>query len=902
MLTHGSTSAFVRSAVWAAWLGRDADAQVLADAAVRVSTDAFSKVVSEEARRWFVRGALRLEAGAPWEEAAALWRPVVAWAPAPPSGPPFADLVEQLTAQAAETPPRDVADPGALPPVERAAYFVARLSQTRGELWITPGDTVLVGCGEGTRWSDAVVALGRDAVPPLLAALDDRRVTRSAHRADLGLIWDDMVRVQDVAVACLQAIAKAPMPGLAHRSLGKLPTADRLAASERIRAWWREHGDQSELEMRVATLVEGDVGALCEIERLDPEAVDTTATLRRWAEKAETARLVPIAAELARRGDLSQKPRVRALVEDRRQDAVWDAIWYLLQWGDASDVALLAQRQREDRRRGTRLGVGGAYFPSVGAAAADLRRPDLVRPLLVPLLIEVLDERETSGSRRLPGGKSVAYSVADEAIDALVAITGHDARHDFADPPEKRFAAIDRWRAWWDAEGAAAFANAHPELRELALPSAPTDDALARALDVRFVSVASPSMARASFELPPATVRMLLARGEVAARTSAGGGVEFAVVSADAEAALFGTQSAPQAGDVPSLVVDASEAWIDTRGRLWCVARHGDSRLLRFDGRWTSVPRAADDPSWEHDAPETAWPGADGAMVLVDGSGATHLFDDAGHVAAASVEDLIAAHFDRVAAALAGAGPAEPAYGLRLAVDTAGRIWWWTSRDGIGVVADGRKFRGARPEIPPGGGERPSLEGLAPLDDGTVVAWSHRDEGVILRLGAERIEPGATVRVADGVPGVPSFAEGPAGTRLVVGLPLDPAAPVSPADGIRSPRLVASAAGTSWFAAGGGYEGGQIRAVAADRTLAWRIPRDRRFLGLVPADDGSAWVLLRGVLVHLRRAGDALEKDRRIELGEREEEGTLHSAGPGRLWLVSGGESERTVRCFLVGR
>jgi hypothetical protein len=885
-LTDGSVDALVRCSVWAAWLGRDADARVLADAAVRVSSSPFSKVVDAEARRWFARGALRLEAGAPWGEVAAVWRTMLPWSRTTKYGRTLPELVEQLTVQAAAPAPAKVADAAALPVAERAAYFVTRLPDSRGQAPDSPHDVYVHGPRHFRSWSESAIALGRDAVPALLAALEDRRVTRIVVRAELGLFTDIVVRVQDVAVYCLEMIANVRMPATypgGTEMLSQLAPDQRSAAVERIRAWWRKHGTQSDLQMRMSTLMVFDIAGLLEIELLDPKALDVVGTLHSWAVHAPDRTLAEIAGMLAERRDLSLKPRVRALVEDRRKQAQYEAIWYLLRWGDVSDIALLAQRQREDRRRGTRLGEGGTYYPAVGAAATQVWRADGRDWLHVPLLLDVLGEREVSGSRSLHGGSaSVAFSVADDAIEALADVTGHDAKHYMEDTPMMRFGAIDRWRAWWDAEGAAAFVKEHPELSGLVIPAPPGQEAIERALAAPFVPADSPTMPRARYEIPPAPLRALLAARDVVARTAPTGEVEFAFASDLSEAKWFVAAGPAQDGAVPSLVVGASEAWVDTRGRLWCVARHGDAGLSVFTGLWTNVPRTDDDASWEDHGIRTAWPGADGAMVLVTEEGAAHLVDDGGHVAAPA--------------------PVAPDYGLLLALDTAGRVWWWTARDGIGVVADGKAFRGARPEIPRGSGELPSLEGLAPLPDGTVVAWNDRGDGVVLRLGDARIEPGIGIPVHADVPGVPRCAVDAAGRRLVGGLPLDVKDVVLAGKLTSALRLVASAGGVDWSVSGGGSDGGAVHATRGERTATWRIPRDRRFLGLVPAADGTAWVLLRGVLVHLSPAGDDLEKDRRIELADDEQEGTLHSGGDGRMWLLSGGEFDRTARCLFVGR
>jgi hypothetical protein len=56
------------------------------------------------------------------------------------------------------------------------------------------------------------------------------------------------------------------------------------------------------------------------------------------------------------------------------------------------------------------------------------------------------------------------FSAADTCIGALIQLTGHDEGYKPGDPAESRFAAIDRWAAWWEKEGKAEYIKKHPEV------------------------------------------------------------------------------------------------------------------------------------------------------------------------------------------------------------------------------------------------------------------------------------------------------------------------------------------------------------------------------------------------------------------------------------------------------
>ena len=88
-------------------------------------------------------------------------------------------------------------------------------------------------------------------------------------------------------------------------------------------------------------------------------------------------------------------------------------------------------------------------------------------PLAVPILIDFLDQRNPSDAWSKSGSDgivSVPCSLADKCMEALIRLTGHNEGYVRDDPPSNREASFDRWIAWWNKEGKAAFVMKHPEL------------------------------------------------------------------------------------------------------------------------------------------------------------------------------------------------------------------------------------------------------------------------------------------------------------------------------------------------------------------------------------------------------------------------------------------------------
>src|SRR5262249_26381791 len=159
----------------------------------------------------FARGVALLEQGAARAEVLAQWTDTLKAFGRSRYRDQLRDLVAELTKQVGEDrrlAATRVKDPAKLPPRERPAYYLAPFPHRhgRGPRASRPGHRTTLGMGAGTAWGAAGVRTGRHADPALIDHLPARPVTRSIgfrrdfepHRV--------VLRVQDVAVQCIEEI------------------------------------------------------------------------------------------------------------------------------------------------------------------------------------------------------------------------------------------------------------------------------------------------------------------------------------------------------------------------------------------------------------------------------------------------------------------------------------------------------------------------------------------------------------------------------------------------------------------------------------------------------------------------------------------------------------------------
>ncbi len=126
-----------------------------------------------------------------------------------PRAAALAERLEKMIAEDDAHPARTDAEIALLPPAEQAAEWLFRLRDQHGEQFSQPGWVDIFSTGEPGETSPAhrLVKLGDAAVPALLAALGDPRLTRSVGYGRNFRFSHEVITVGDAALKILERIA-----------------------------------------------------------------------------------------------------------------------------------------------------------------------------------------------------------------------------------------------------------------------------------------------------------------------------------------------------------------------------------------------------------------------------------------------------------------------------------------------------------------------------------------------------------------------------------------------------------------------------------------------------------------------------------------------------------------------
>jgi hypothetical protein len=171
---------------------------------------------------------------------------------------------------------------------EQIEELVYQLRDQRAEQWSDPGSCCPFGdAREGGSPAHRLVKYGHDAVPRLIAALDDRRFTRCIgwHRSFYFSHY--LLRVGDCAEAVLAKIAGRIFWQSRSTSGAMVKDGEAEAARRKVVAWWESLRARGEVETLAEAVRAGDrdaIAAACTLAERHPEAA--LPALRAGAEKA----------------------------------------------------------------------------------------------------------------------------------------------------------------------------------------------------------------------------------------------------------------------------------------------------------------------------------------------------------------------------------------------------------------------------------------------------------------------------------------------------------------------------------------------------------------------------------------------------------------------------------------
>ena len=112
---------------------------------------------------------------------------------------------------------------------------------------------------------------------------------------------------------------------------------------------------------------------------------------------------------------------MRATVRDPIRTIPNEAVWFLVQYGDAEDMQFMHTEALREIATGAHLGssqIWGVVYAGVKAHP---------RPLVVPILVDLLKQRDISGSRFVrEGQEDDGFSPADYCVETLIKLTQHN--------------------------------------------------------------------------------------------------------------------------------------------------------------------------------------------------------------------------------------------------------------------------------------------------------------------------------------------------------------------------------------------------------------------------------------------------------------------------------------------
>lgn len=518
----------------AAVLGHTNEGRALFRGALQMNAQGLAQMAEDHRQFALASGRRLLEAGQPRSDVLSQWQIAERMSRTGAQAKELADYNENLQRQVAEFGrllASEVENPESLLVAERAAYYAARFTEIRSPQSGTRFNSFAPRENTPDTWDQKMVRLGFAAIPALLERLDDRRLTRSIEPGhdvsasySRSVEFPHVLRVQDFALTCLELILEMPLRPAPRREarvvrFSSEPADLRTAVVADLRAWWSNFASRPLAEGRLARLsrmgISDRVAQLRKIEQADKQAVDSVALLKSWVIEAAAEETCTLAQALCQRGDFSLLPLVRQLSEE----GLSNCGQLLHEHGDAGDVLRAYQQERlasgSAGQSPGRSFVLSQIFYETDERATTRTTNRTNRLWLAALLVEGLTDR-TIDDTLYQNSESLRCSFADKCLLRLTLVTGHDAGTKLKDPPEARFAAMDRWLAWWKTEGASAFAAKYPEARVLIEAGTNTVAISAEELPP-ILSVSGSGSTEVRYRIPRAQGMALVSSGDIAA-------------------------------------------------------------------------------------------------------------------------------------------------------------------------------------------------------------------------------------------------------------------------------------------------------------------------------------------------------------------------------------------------
>lgn len=338
-------------------------------------------------------------------------------------------------------------------PEETIRYWIYQLREVNGQQWSDPGypELFLPESAEPTSAASQLIAIGKPAIPYLIATLTDLTPTRTiAWQRSFYRVYF-ILRREDLALKCLERIVGCKFydEGATFRHFYFEEPARKQSVLDNVQAWWKvSQGDsqaqmiRNQLKLRTQNLTLenrydelGDMSTLAMLE--GPETVIQKLRVRM---NAVTLDLNSPYTYLTRQLDPGMVIRdaLQRFHDHKSQPGDYPT---LLRYGDKAVYQELTRQYLTSGQPGARDWNGGDFLSTAARYGQNWA---------IPMLARGLQETTMTGSR-LQGKMTEAqnFSTADIAIEEFQRLTGKDFGYLQEKSEEERLAAIARAREWW---------------------------------------------------------------------------------------------------------------------------------------------------------------------------------------------------------------------------------------------------------------------------------------------------------------------------------------------------------------------------------------------------------------------------------------------------------------------
>ncbi|HZE99716.1 MAG TPA: hypothetical protein VE981_22105 [Planctomycetota bacterium] len=285
--------------------------------------------------------------------------------------------------------------PATLPPQARVKELIFHLRDQNGAQYSQPGECDFFADPRNEESpAHRLAALGFDAVPLLIDALEDARFTRSVGYHRDFYFSHHVLRVGDAALAVLEKIAGKRFFERAYTNGAMTKDEAAKATKTAVQEWWKELQAKGEKQVLIEAAEKGDLPQARRLLEKHPE--DALAALTKALAAASGPRREPVIELIVRiRGRESGALLLAELKSGPHAGTRMTAARELIRWGDAEVPGLLIEEWKRSATAKRNRDEDFFERPTqrIIAALAATHKPEPLRAMAADFAKRPLDDR-----------------------------------------------------------------------------------------------------------------------------------------------------------------------------------------------------------------------------------------------------------------------------------------------------------------------------------------------------------------------------------------------------------------------------------------------------------------------------------------------------------------------------